>query len=237
MSNTYFQFKEFIIHQDKAALKVCTDACCFGALMAPQTLHAQKILDLGTGTGLLSLMLAQMNHADITGIDIHLPSVEQAQSNFDLSKWSNRLTALHADIRLFSGGYKFDWIICNPPFFENSLKSPKAQKELSKHIDEDGWNDWIEAIERNLSEDGTAAILIPFEATEKVKAAFVKAAFYCVEEIHLYHAASKSPFRNVLKWKRGLVSPPTPKTFFIKNEDQSYTDEFKQKLSPYYLHL
>lgn len=237
MSNTYFQFKEFIVHQDKAALKVCTDACCFGALIAPKTMKAQNILDLGCGTGLLSLMLAQLNQATITGIDIHLPSVEQACQNFSLSTWNNRLHALHADVGDYTGAVKFDWIITNPPFFENVLRSQKTEEQLAKHLEADGWQVWIDAITRNLASTGKVAVLIPFIATGKVKAAFEKAAFYPEEIIYLYHQANKPAFRSILLFNKIRPAFQMPQHFIIKEPDQQYTAAFKELMHAYYLQL
>jgi tRNA1Val (adenine37-N6)-methyltransferase len=237
MSNTYFQFKEFIVHQNKAALKVCTDACCLGALIAPKAAQAQNILDLGCGTGLLSLMLAQFNQAIITGIDIHQPSVEQATQNFSLSKWSNRLQALQADVNNYTGTVKFDWIITNPPFFENVLRSQTTEEQLAKHLEADGWQVWIDAIARNLLSTGKVALLIPFTATEKVKAAFEKAAFYTEEVIYLYHQANRPAFRSILIFNRITSNFVAPQHFIIKEPDQQYTTAFQDTMRAYYLHL
>lgn len=237
MRNTYFQFKQFIVHQEKAALKVCTDACCLGAIIAPKTTDAKSILDLGSGTGLLSLMLAQMNQASITGIDIHADSVEQCLQNFSESPWKDRLTNIHISVEDFVSPQPFDWIICNPPFFENQLNSPQEEKSLSKHIAADGWSVWIQAIAQNLSEDGRAAVLIPYFATEKVKAAFLSAALYVDEIYHLYHQENKIAFRSILIVRKQFVSHPRLQKLVIRNADQTYTTAFKQLLAPYYLHL
>jgi len=111
MSNTYFRFKQFTIHQDRCAMKVCTDACLFGAWLAEKVNGWQladiSILDLGAGTGLLSLMLAQQNTARIDAVELDENAAEQAAENFDTSPWRNRLQVIQGDIRTVHLGKKY----------------------------------------------------------------------------------------------------------------------------------
>lgn len=123
MSNPYFQFKKFIIHQEGAPLKVTTDACLFGALI--ETVNAKSILDIGTGTGLLALMIAQKSQAScILGIEVDKLSSDLAERNFSKSLWKEKMKIIHSDILLWSeyDDSKFDLIVCNPPFFTSHKK-------------------------------------------------------------------------------------------------------------------
>ena len=129
MANTYFQFKQFIIHQDQCAMKVCTDACILGAWFAEKIPSQSAVLDIGSGTGLLMLMLAQKNKSEIDGIELDLSSFKQLKENISISKWKESLHAFPGDVRTFSFSSKYDFIIVNPPFFEGDLLSSSAGKK------------------------------------------------------------------------------------------------------------
>ena len=131
MPNNYFRFKEFIIHQDKCSMKVCTDAGIFGAWVANCQLPVANCLDIGTGTGVLSLMFAQKNaNAIIDAIEIEENAFDQAKENFLISKWSDRLNIFHTDAKDFVSEKKYDLIISNPPFYENELQSTEKIRTL-----------------------------------------------------------------------------------------------------------
>lgn len=119
MSNSYFQFKQFIIHQDACAMKVCTDACLFGAWVANkvQKLKPNSVLDVGAGTGLLSLILAQKTDAIIHAVEIDDEAAKQAEDNFKSSPWSNRIKIINQPVQNIKITGKYDFILSNPPFF------------------------------------------------------------------------------------------------------------------------
>jgi len=149
MANSYFQFKQFTIHQDRSTLKVSTDSCIFGAWVAktcPEcfplpplepALSLPKgvggVLDIGAGTGLLMLMLAQQWSGAIDGIEIDKDTSEQAMENIQASPWGDRLQVSHGDILSATLPAAYDLIISNPPFYEGDLTSPARHKNLAKH--------------------------------------------------------------------------------------------------------
>jgi tRNA1Val (adenine37-N6)-methyltransferase len=239
MPNTYFQFKQFTIHQEKAAMKVCTDACLFGAWMADRIVGQEakpaQILDIGAGTGLLSMMLAQAIPASIDAIELDEQAAEQALQNFEASPWHERMQVLQGDARSVHTGKKYDLIISNPPFFENDLKSPDRQRNLALHSSELGLDELLSVIQQYLSPHGRFAVLLPWHRKE----AFVKMAetqhFFLVEEMDVRQTGSHSRFRTMLLFSRNRQDAQRGE-ITIRNQD-GYTPAFIQLLKDYYLHL
>lgn len=138
MANTSFAFKQFTIEQDQCAMKVTTDACLFGAWvcyeMAPHKNESLQVLDIGAGTGLLTLMLAQQfNNATLTGVELDMKAAEQAQLNCAHSPWGNCVNIVEGDILTFTSLSEYDLIISNPPFYENDLKASSIEKNWAFH--------------------------------------------------------------------------------------------------------
>jgi tRNA1Val (adenine37-N6)-methyltransferase len=186
MGNSWFQFREFRIEQGRSAMKVCTDSCIFGALAADRESRLQvppsRILDLGCGTGLLSLMMAQaFPAARISGIELHPGSAADCRENFASSLWRDRLHIEELDFHLMpSDGEKFDCIICNPPFFLNHLLSPQVSRNAAMHIDSEGLVSWLQFMENCLAENGRIWMLLDRNAAEKIRG--IAAAMFIKEE-------------------------------------------------------
>src|SRR5450631_830225 len=123
MPNSYFRFKQFVIQQDRSTMKVCTDSCVLGAWTALQLGQVKTILDIGTGTGLLALMLAQKSEGLIDAVESDPESAGQARENIGQSSWSDRIRVVEKDARDYLNETHYDFIITNPPFFESDLRS------------------------------------------------------------------------------------------------------------------
>ena len=149
-------------------MKVCTDACLFGAYVADQvkTKAANNILDIGTGTGLLSLMLAQRVPALIDAVEIDEAAYQQAKENFEQSPWKERLFAFNTDVTKFETEKKYDCIISNPPFFENDLKSNDSNKNNAKHDTSLSLDKLLQVVKKLLNDDGIFAVLLPYHRVE-----------------------------------------------------------------------
>ena len=164
-----FQFKQFTINQDKTAMKVGTDGVLLGA-WAPTENHPFSILDIGTGTGVIALMLAQRTAAQqIDALEIDESAYEQAVDNFENSPWSDRLFCFHAGLDEFidEPEDEYDLIVSNPPFYAEDYKTENQQRDLARFQDAMPFEDLIEAADLLLSESGILAIIIPYKEEQK----------------------------------------------------------------------
>ena len=219
-------------------MKVCTDSCLFGAWIADKferkTINPKIILDIGAGTGLLSLMIAQKSNAQIDAVEIDANSYQQTVENFLESLWSKRLQIYHADIKNWKSKIKYDLIISNPPFFENDLKANGQNKNLAKHNDGLTFAELLFAIKDNLAINGNFAILLPFHRIEYLKMLAVENGFYLQEELLVKQTPKHSYFRGMLFF--GLKSTSNiSNELTIKDETGNYTDGFNLLLKDYYL--
>ena len=162
MANQYFQFKQFLINQEKSAFKVGTDGVLLGAWADAE--GAKHILDIGTGTGLIALMLAQRSDAIITAIEPDCDSFEQATGNVKRSQWAERISVINKDLVEFSKEslYKFDLIVSNPPYFNNSLQNPDPVKSATRHTTSLTMTDILNASNALLAENGKMVLILPY---------------------------------------------------------------------------
>jgi tRNA1Val (adenine37-N6)-methyltransferase len=253
VANTFFQFKKFIVHQEHTSMKVCTDACLFGAWAAsdPQVINAHKILDIGAGTGLLSLLLAQANNnATITAVEIEEAAATEAASNFKLSPWTDQLNLMHDDIQNFGNHANtlYDIIITNPPFYEGDLKSPDENKNTAAHSTALSWNLLIENVAKLLNDSGSFYVLVPTLRAYTMQKLCDTHGLQLVAEVLVHNTAKNLPIRAMQKFvKQQTGQIDTEKTndipqvkrtkIFIKDADNNYSPEFIALLKDYYLHL
>ena len=223
-------------------MKVCTDACLFGAWAAAdvQIQSAKKILDIGSGTGLLSLMLAQQSAAHITAIEIEAGAFEQTKANFELSPWKERLNAIHNSIQDYASNNKqnlFDCIITNPPFYEGDLTSPDSTKNLAAHSTALPWDELVKSVANLLQENGAWYVLVPTLRAYTMQKLALNDGLQLSEECLMYNDAKHLPIRAMLKFVKQKEAVIQRKKIIIKNADQTYTTEFTNYLKEYYLHL
>jgi tRNA1Val (adenine37-N6)-methyltransferase len=179
-----FRFKQFEVAQEGGCMPVTTDACIFGALAGIG--NAKNVLDIGTGTGLLSLMLAQrFPEAHFTAVDIDEASVNQAHLNFENSPWKDRLNAVKADIREWEPGTQFDAIVCNPPFFENQLPSESEDKRRARHTLTLDFKTLLDTINLLVKDDGMCWLLLPCLHLNQIAIAAHKNALYFHHSINI----------------------------------------------------
>ena len=232
MPNTHFTFKQFIIHQDQTAMKVTTDACILGAYTEVQ--GAKRILDIGTGTGLLSLMLSQRSEAKIDAIEINENAYNQVVVNVNESIFKDKITIYNTSIQEFISKNFYDLIISNPPFFQNHLKSETSARNNSIHTDTLSFEDLLDAVLRLLSFDGTFVVLLPLYESSFFEQLSISKALYPQKKLTIRHRKDTKILRIITTFGR-IKKEIINEELIIKNPDESYSPDFQILLKDYYL--
>ena len=170
MSNNYFCFKQFAVVQDNTAMKVGTDGVLLGAWC--DCANARRVLDVGTGTGLIAMMVAQRSEAQVTAVEIDSSACIDAVGNFGNCPWSDRIELFNLPIQEFAADCtdRFDLIVSNPPFFSNSLKAPGAGRALARHDDSLPVTDLFDCAARLLADNGRLSVIIPADRLDDYNA-------------------------------------------------------------------
>jgi tRNA1Val (adenine37-N6)-methyltransferase len=248
MANSWFQFKQFIIHQDKCAMKVTTDSCLFGAWVAEEINKQQpgieRILDIGTGTGILTLMITQQTDATIDAIEIDKEAFDQAVENVTASPRADRINILHGDAKTFAFTHKYDVIISNPPFYENELKGDDRKKNVARHGDDLSLFQLLTSIKNNLSVNGIFYLLLPFKRNAEIRKFLLENDLFILKIIFLRQSVNHDYFRMMIsgKLKNNNTTGIIIDEIAIKGDlsaasNDHYTAAFKSLLKNYYLHL
>ena len=230
-----FQFKQFVISHSRAAFKVGTDGVLLGAAVDPG--EAIRILDVGTGCGLIALMLAQKSKAQITGIDIDADSIDEARSNGQNSPWNERLNFIQIPLQQFvqERPSPFDLIVSNPPFFQTSLRSPDEMKNLAKHDVELNYADLLESTSKLLSVNGQAWFILPTETYELFLRTVRQFSLFESGEIVLFPVPGKRAHRTILSLNSQPTLTPKRSKLYIRNSNHTYTKEYMDLTRDYYL--
>ncbi len=217
MGNAYFQFKQFTVRHDLCAMKVGTDGVVLGA-WAPFS-SPQTILDVGTGSGLLALMVAQrFPSADVTAIDINASAVAQATANASASPFSNRLAVMGKSLQQLASEAApslYDAIICNPPFFEHSLLAPDPSRRTARHATDLTLEELASGAARLLHDGGQLAVVTPTEAFERLRNLCFAAGLILEALCRVQTTPTKAPKRSLSCWRKGPVEHCTESTLLL----------------------
>ena len=229
-SNHLFQFKLFAIAQDRCAMKVGTDAVLLATLPKFNTAHS--ILDIGTGTGILSLMLAQQfPTANITALEIEESAAMQAAENFANAKWSTNINCQQVNFETFESNQTFDLIITNPPYFKASLKSTDQAKNMARHATTDMLNKWLAKSYQLLSNNGKFAIILPASSQEITEIA-IKNGFFIAELIDIHSFEDSPVIRQIFILSKENQEIKKGR-FWIYKAQNEYSDAYIEHLKPY----
>jgi len=231
-----FRFKQFSVDQSGCAMKINTDGVLLGAIAS--TGHAESILDIGTGTGVITLMLAQrFANAQIDAVEIDVSAAKTAEENFKNSVFDKRLHIFPQSVETFFKEHpdnKYDLIISNPPFYLNSLESPKEKKTLAKHTDADFFEGLMIGIAAHLSSKGLCWLILPVQTAELIKDIAMHNGLYQQRSITIQSFENSDPHREIVCF--GLEEMSVEKANFIIYVDRNkYTEEYKQLLQPYFI--
>lgn len=220
-------------------MKVCTDACLFGSIAASTlaNIPGNTVLDIGTGTGLLSLMVAQKNNtAIIDGVEVDEAAAQQATGNFAASAFKERLTVHHTPIQQFTSAHLFDFIISNPPFFEKDLKSDDSKRNIALHSSALNLEELFDSIERLLKPGGTFGVLLPCHRSDYFEKLAAGRGFHITQKTLVKQTPKHNCFRSILFFSK-IETATKSNEITIRDADNNYSHAFTQLLKDYYLYL
>ncbi|MBO4268314.1 MAG: methyltransferase [Bacteroidaceae bacterium] len=196
MPNGFFEFKRFRIEQDRCSMKVGTDGVLLGAWFPMEP--GMSVLDIGTGTGLIALMAAQRGAESVVAVEIDPDAAGQAAENAYSSEWSGTIKVINADIAVFTAGSGFDRIVCNPPYFRNSLRSPDTGRNTARHNDSLSYETLARSSVRLLAPDGLLCVVLPYDAVDMFTKCAVMEGFYLCRRTDVVTVTGRPPKRALL---------------------------------------
>lgn len=235
MGKNYFRFKQFVVKQEGAAMKVGTDGVLLGAWVDLE--KTNSVLDIGTGSGVIALMIAQRCNAIIEAVEIDKTSAEQAKSNFEASPWSNRLIVKHISLQNYSdnNSTKFDLLVSNPPYFTNSLKSQTDERNLVRHTDELSNTDLLQGVVKLLSKTGRFCAVFPYVEGNIFIAQAANYGLYCNKKLQVQSKPNKPTLRILTEFsfeKKRLIEE---NLIIHTTQGEEYTENYKTLTADFYL--
>ena len=236
MSSDCFRFKQFEVCHGGCAMKVGTDGVLLGAWCRVYGVKS-KVLDAGTGSGLIALMLAQrFADAQIDAIDIDPAAINQAEENFARSPWHNRLICKQIALQdLAQSGCLYDAIVSNPPYFINSLKNPNIQRQTARHTDTLSYEELLNASKILLQENGSLSLILPAEAEEDILTLAAKTGFFPTRLVHVYSKPGKPVKRLLIELRKRKGLPCEQSQFYIESDSSPRSDEYTALTKDFYL--
>lgn len=230
-----FRFKQFAIRHCSSAMKVGTDGVLLGAWTTPG--NAGIIWDIGCGSGLISLMLAQRSNARIVGIEIDPDAASEARINIESSPWADRLSIITADaVSALPDSPMPDLIVSNPPFFTESLKAPARTRSVARHEGSLGVESLIEISARHLSPDGRLCFIAPTERADDIELFSTLNRLHTIRRTDIRTAETKDPVRTLWEISRN-ARPTTYETKSLRDKSGDYSQWYRLLTADYYTHL
>ena len=239
MPNPYFQFKQFTVWHDKCAMKVGTDAVLLGTWSSCN--NAKQILDVGCGSGVISLILAQRSDAQILAIDIDSGAVQQTIDNAAKSPFKNHISAKQCKLQDYAEMNEnicsFDLIVSNPPYFISSLKCPDKQRNTARHTDTLSVYDLLNGSRRLLSDNGLLSVILPYEQRELLMETAEKTFLHLTRETKVFPTPDSAPKRIMAEFSLNKPDEIISDSLTIEIERHVYTEEYKNLTKDFYLKM
>lgn len=233
MPNPFFSFKQFTIYHDLCAMKVGTDGVLLGAWT--NCIQANRILDVGSGSGLISLMLAQRcPNARIDAIDIDDKAFEQTKINFSNSRFEKQLKAFHKNFLLYEPEYSYDLIVSNPPYFNDSLNSPDKARTIARHTSSLNMESLILHAFKLLQPSGRLAFILPYSSFNFLQTITCSNNLFLARKTLVRTLQNSPPKRILLEYTKKECSP-TEDELFIELSRHNYSEEYKELTKDFYL--
>lgn len=232
MSNSWFRFKQFNIEQERCSMKVGTDGVLLGAWFPLD--HGCSVLDIGTGTGLVALMAAQRGAVSVTAVDIDADAVLQARQNAAASAWANKVEVICQDIATFNTDIRFDRIVCNPPFFRDSLRSPDAGRNTARHNDSLSFETLAQRAASLLAPGGRFCLVLPYDAVEVFIRCAAAAGLDLCRRTDVLTAPGKTPKRSLVAFGKNRAVLDTD-VLQMCGPDGKETPQYVELVKDFYL--
>jgi tRNA1Val (adenine37-N6)-methyltransferase len=236
MSNPYFSFKRFTVWHDRCAMKAGTDSVILGAYVSCDGV-VRRILDVGAGCGILSLMMAQrFPEAEITGVEIDVEAACQARENAAASEWAGRIRMENCDFRLFEDECRFDLIVSNPPYFDNALVSPDGGRSVARHSVGLAYGELLAGASRLLAPQGKVWVIVPADAESAFCDCALNAGLLLTRRLGVVMKRGAAPKRAVLSFAK-VACGYVDGTLAVREADGSYTEEYRRLVSDFYKNM
>ena len=234
MANNYFNFKHFTIYQNRSAFKVGTDAVLLGAIANVD--GVKRILDIGSGTGLLAIMLAQRSDSEIVTIEPDRDSFLQTCDNVRLSKWSSRIKVEYTNLQnYYPGKDKFDLIVTNPPYFSDSMKNPDTRKSATRHNDSLTSDELLKGVSRLIEDAGCLQVIMPYVEGNIFIVEAQRHDLYCNKILKIRPLPSKEIRRLILTFNRQQLKISERFLTIEHGRRHEYTEEYIDLTKDFYL--
>lgn len=237
MSDSVFHFKQFTIHQDRSAMKVGTDAVLLGSWVSPPA--TGRFLDIGTGCGILALMLAQRSKASIDAIDIDEGSCSQARDNVVASPWPEQIHIFHESLQNYVNAphEKYDLIVSNPPYFVDAPKPSEEARSTARHTDHTlSFEELANALPLLLKPDGAFYVILPYKEGNDFREIATEKGLHCLEVLKVRTVSGKQVKRLMMRFSLS-EGPFNEGELSIQLANGKYTQQYKELTKDYYLSL